>query len=110
MEARKSLEKEGLLFNLGLNVSPGAKTRAKPGLIELPEAQVLAYSLRACLSGGATEVLLAGFDGFDAGDPRRAEEQKLLDEILELNFQTTIKAITPTQYSLPQSSVYGILR
>ena len=110
VEARKSLEKEGLLFNLGLNVSPRVKTRAKPGLIELPKAQVLAYSLLACLSGGATEVLLAGFDGFDAGDPRRAEEQKLLDEILELNFQTTIKAITPTQYSLPQSSVYGILR
>lgn len=104
-----TLLREDLLFNLGLTVSPAAKIAAEQGLIHLPKAQVLAYSLLACLSGGADEVMLAGFDGYGADDPRRAEEQKLLDEILGLDFQATVKAITPTQYSLQQSSVYGIL-
>ena len=109
-EKLASLLQEGSLHNLGLNVSPSAGIRAETGLIQLPKAQVLAYSLLACLSGGAADVMLAGFDGYSAGDARRAEEQSLLDGILALGFSGTVSAITPTKYSLPTSSIYGILR
>ena len=109
-EKLASLVQEGSLHNLGLNVSPSAGIRAETGLVQLPKAQVLAYSLLACLSGGAAEVMLAGFDGYSAGDARRAEEQSLLDGILALDFPGTVSAITPTKYSLPTSSIYGILR
>lgn len=101
---------KGSLHNLGLSVSPSTGIRAETGLIQLPKAQVLAYSLLACLSGGAAEVMLAGFDGYSAGDARRAEEQSLLDGILAMDFPGTVSAITPTKYSLPTSSIYGILR
>lgn len=107
---RNSLVEAESFLNLGLKVSPATKTCAEPGLIGLPKAQVLAYSLLACLSGGATEVMLAGFDGYGAGDPRLADEQRLLDEIFELYSQAKVSAITPTQYLLPKSSIYGILR
>ena len=70
---------------------------------------MLAYSLLACLSGGAAEVMMAGFDGYSAGDARLAEEQSLLDGILSLDFPGTVRAITPTKYSVPTSSIYGIL-
>lgn len=106
----QSLVEAELMLNLGLTVSPATKSFAEPGLIGLPKAQVLAYSLLACLSGGAAEVMLAGFDGYSAGDPRLAEEQRLLDEILGLYTQTKVSAITPTQYFLTKSSIYGILR
>ena len=92
-----------------ISVSPAAWISAETGLIHLPKAQVLAYSLLACLSGGAAEVMLAGFDGYNAGDARRGEEQSLLDGIQDLDFPGTLRAITPTQYSLPTSSIYGIL-
>jgi len=92
-----------------LSVSPSAGISAETGLIQLPKAQVLAYSLLACLSGGAAEVMLAGFDGYGAEDVRRAEEQDLIDGILTLEFPGTVRAITPTKYSLPMSSIYGIL-
>jgi 4-hydroxy 2-oxovalerate aldolase len=105
-----SLEKDGNLRNLGLNVSPTTQTGAQTGLIELPKAQVLAYSLLACLSGGASEVLLAGFDGYGSGDPRRDEEQALLNSILSLDYRGKMLSITPTKYSLPESSIYAILR
>ena len=108
-EERASLVRTGSLHNLGLSVSPAAWISAETGLIHLPKAQVLAYSLLACLSGGAAEVMLAGFDGYNAGDARRGEEQSLLDGIQDLDFPGTLRAITPTQYSLPTSSIYGIL-
>ena len=108
-EGLASLLHNGLLQNLGLSVSPSAGICAETGLIQLPKAQVLAYSLLACLSGGAAEVMLAGFDGYSAEDARRAEEQNLLDGILALEFPGTVRAITPTKYSLPMSSIYGIL-
>jgi 4-hydroxy 2-oxovalerate aldolase len=108
-EELASLLHKGLLHNLGLSVSPSAGISAETGLIQLPKAQVLAYSLLACLSGGAAEVMLAGFDGYSAEDVRRAEEQSLLDGILALEFPGTVRAITPTKYSLPMSSIYGIL-
>jgi len=101
--------RKGTFHNLGLRVAPSVEVRAQQGLIELPKAQVLAYGLLACLSGGATEVMLAGFDGFGAEDPRRADEQNLLDAILGLNFRGKVAAITPTKHSLPLSSIYGIL-
>ena len=108
-EELESLLQEGLLHNLGLSVSPSAGISAENGLIQLPKAQVLAYSLLACLSGGAAEVMMAGFDGYSAGDARLAEEQSLLDGILSLDFPGTVRAITPTKYSVPTSSIYGIL-
>lgn len=108
-ELRWLLEK-GSLYNLGLSVSPTSSIRAEAGHIALPKAQVLAFSLLACLSGGATEVMMAGFDGYGADDARRPEEQSLLDGILALGFSGAVYAITPTRYSLPTSSIYGILR
>lgn len=108
-EELASLLQKGSLHNLGLSVSPSAEISAETGLIQLPKAQVLAFSLLACLSGGAAEVMLAGFDGYSAGDARRTEEQSLLDRILALDFPGTVSSITPTQYSLPTSSIYGIL-
>ena len=70
---------------------------------------MLAYSLLACLSGGAEVVYLAGFDGYAEGDPRRIIEQNLLDPILRLGYPGTFEAITPTSFNVAQSSVHGML-
>lgn len=109
-DTQNALARNGSLLNLGLKVSPSSMMHAEAGLIVLPKAQVLAFSLLACLSGGASEVMLAGFDGYGPVDSRRAEEQRLINDVLGLKFEGKVSAITPTQYTLPMSSVYGILR
>ena len=106
--ARARLTDSGLLRDLGLEAKE-AGVAAIAGLISIPEPQVLAYSLLACLSGGAEVVYLAGFDGYAEGDPRRIIEQNLLDHILRLGYPGTLEAITPTSFNVAQSSVHGMI-
>jgi len=102
------LNSKGLLRDLGVEISPEG-LQASPGLITLAEPQLLAFSLLAALSGGAKTVYLAGFDGYGAEDPRRALEQKLLNEIREMYDEGKFFAITPTEFEIPQTSLYALL-
>ena len=106
--ARARLTDSGLLRDLGLEAKEDG-VAAVAGLVSIPAPQVLAYSLLACLSGGAEVVYLAGFDGYAEGDPRRIIEQNLLDHILRLGYPGTFEAITPTSFNVAQSSVHGML-
>jgi 4-hydroxy 2-oxovalerate aldolase len=106
---RRQLQDKGHLLDVGLSVTAGGVISASEGLVELPAPLVLAYSLLICLSGGATDVLLAGFDGYSGDDPRRFSEQQIIEGILALRFPAHVVAITPTRYDMPQSSVYGMV-
>lgn len=74
----------------------------------LPTSLVVAYALAIAASGDATRVLMAGFDGYGADDPRSREMQELIDL-----YQSTIGArdlvsVTPTRYSISTESIYGM--
>jgi 4-hydroxy 2-oxovalerate aldolase len=102
------LNSKGILRDLGVKIS-SEDLQASRGLITLAEPQLLAFSLLAALSGGAKTVYLAGFDGYGAEDPRRALEQKLLNEIREMYVEGKFLAITPTNFEIPQTSLYALL-
>lgn len=106
---RSQLQDKGHLLDVGLSLSAEGVISASEGLVELPAPLVLAYSLLICLSGGATDVLLAGFDGYSGDDPRMLSEQPIIEGILALRFPARVVAITPTRYNMPQSSVYGMM-
>jgi 4-hydroxy 2-oxovalerate aldolase len=108
-KTKNVLMSEGKLLDIGLTIDKGPP-RAEPGLIGLSQPLVLPFALLVALSGGAREVMLAGFDGYPESDPRRKIEQTMIDKILEMGSAPKIRAVTPTEFDLPQSSIYGLMQ
>jgi 4-hydroxy 2-oxovalerate aldolase len=73
-----------------------------------PTSLVIAYALAIATSGDATRILLAGFDGYSADDPRSQEMNYLLSEYQGQERALPLLAITPTRYSLPSASIYAL--
>lgn len=75
----------------------------------LPSSLVMAYALAITSSGKAKNVLLAGFDGYAAGDPRNQETNNIFKTFMKSKDSAKITAITPTCYDIPSQSIYGRL-
>lgn len=69
----------------------------------LPRPFAALYALGMAASGGARRVLLAGFDGYGAGDVRQVEMAELLTRFQEAPGAPPLLAVTPTSYPLPQT-------
>jgi 4-hydroxy 2-oxovalerate aldolase len=54
----------------------------------------------------ARVIFLVGFDGYSHDDFRQTEMNEVLSNYKNLPEQIPIKAITPTNYPIPQGSVY----
>lgn len=98
-------EKEVLDF--GLNVQVGSFEFSDTHCI-LPTSLVAGYALAAISSGKAKQVLMAGFDGYGADDPRSQEMNLLLELYQSAVGAVPIVAITPTRYSLNCETVYAL--
>lgn len=72
----------------------------------LPAPMVAAYALAIASSGKASRVLMAGFDGYGAGDPRSEQMQNILDRYESTLGACPILSITPTRYKMPLTSLY----
>lgn len=72
-----------------------------------PASLVLAYSLAVATSGDASRILMAGFDGYPAGDPRHDETESILDIYQSHPQAIEILAITPTRHRIPAVSIYA---
>ncbi|MBN8240471.1 aldolase catalytic domain-containing protein [Marinobacter nauticus] len=73
-----------------------------------PTSLVIAYALSVATSGNASRILMAGFDGFGADDPRTAEMHSLLAMYQQHPQALPLLAVTPTRYSVPVRSIYGM--
>tara|TARA_R110000851_G_scaffold135045_1_gene270436 strand:- start:23974 stop:25587 length:1614 start_codon:yes stop_codon:yes gene_type:complete len=73
----------------------------------LPTSLVVGYALAVATSGHANRILMAGFDGYGADDPRSREMQQLLDQYQAAEGALQMTAITSTRYGLDCESVYG---
>ncbi|WP_416140898.1 aldolase catalytic domain-containing protein [Halomonas sp. HK25] len=74
----------------------------------LPTSLVVGYALAVATSGEAQRVLLSGFDGYGAGDPRSQEMHQLLEQYQAAEGALPMTAITPTRYGLHSESVYAL--
>jgi 4-hydroxy 2-oxovalerate aldolase len=86
-----------------------------PGVFEfhsnycvIPNSLVLSYSLAIATSGKASKIVLAGFDGYGADDPRRKEIDEVFRLYLECPDSVSLVSITPTRYEIPVISAYGL--
>ena len=73
----------------------------------LPNSLVVSYALAIATSGDARRILVAGFDGYGADDPRTKEMQSVL-ALFKAAIGRDVISITATEYSMPSLSVYGI--
>lgn len=105
-DVKESLKGKKVL-DFGLTVDRG-KFAFERFSCTLPSSLVVAYALAIAASGNASRVLMAGFDGYGADDPRSREMQELIDLYQSTPGARSLLSVTPTRYSIPTQSIYGM--
>jgi 4-hydroxy 2-oxovalerate aldolase len=73
-----------------------------------PTSLVLSYALAITAAGKARRVLLAGFDGYPAGDPRNDETAEIFKTFQEFS-ELELLSVTQSKHVVNSASIYGIL-
>ena len=94
------------LLDFGFTVRPGTLSIRDTGCA-IPSRKVAPYALALAAAAGARRVFLAGFDGFEASDPRQQEMNELFDLFRRTFPGIEVIALTPTRFNVTQSSVYA---
>ena len=98
--------KELLDFGLGVEIG---QFEFQDTYCIAPTSLVLAYALAVATSGNAAQILMAGFDGYQPGDPRNDEVEHMLSTFATSGISLKLISITPTSYkNLPRQSLYGM--
>ncbi len=95
------------VLDFGLAVRPDTFEFSEQHCV-LPTSLTVAYALAVAASGGATRILLAGFDGYSADDPRNLEVDHLLAGFSATDGAPEVLAITPSRYDVAAGSVYAL--
>ena len=93
------------ILDYGLKIEDSAFRIGPKGCI-LHWPLPFAYALSVITIAKAREIFLVGFDGYSNEDFRQVEMNEVLSNYNELKEHVPIKAITPTNYNIPQGSVY----
>lgn len=95
------------LLDFGLGVDEG-RFEFHDTYCIAPNSLVLGYALAVATSGRAARILMAGFDGYPAGDPRNEEIEAMLQALEEAGASAPRISITSTRYkNLMSQSIYG---
>lgn len=95
------------LFDFGLEIKAGC-FEFSDKYAAIPSSLVIAYALAVATSGNAKQILLAGFDGYAADDPRTTELQQLFDIYRSSQGSKNLISVTPTRYSITVRSIYAM--
>lgn len=105
-ELRKKLSKVQVL-DYGMSIKDGHYEFSDKGCI-IPNRLVFGYVISLIHSAKAKRILLAGFDGYGKNDPRQEEMEKMIELYKRCENSLELTAITPSSYSVEQSSVYNL--
>jgi 4-hydroxy 2-oxovalerate aldolase len=94
------------LLDFGISIQEGTFS-FESNFCVLPNSLVFSYALAIAASGNASRILLAGFDGYGADDPRTSEVNNLLSNFTQVPNTPPVISITPTEYKISTSSVYA---
>lgn len=95
------------LLDFGIRVEPN-QFEFMDDHCTVPSPLVLAYALAVVNSGQAKKVYLVGFDGYESDDTRRNEVDDVFSAYHNNINAIPITSITPTRYSIPVQSIYGL--
>ena len=90
--------KKNKLLNFDLQVMPG-EFKFKKDLVICPNSLVASYALAIAASGNASNIVLAGFNGYDLDDSRHLD-MELTFSIFNSKSKIQISSITPTKYKI----------
>lgn len=105
-EESRAVWQHWTLLDYGINIKPG-QFKAHDNGAELPAALSAIYGLALCNAAGASQVLLAGFDGYQHGDPRHNQMEEVLSLYKQVDNSIPLLAITPTTLSVREVSPYA---
>ena len=105
-ELRKKLSKVQVL-DYGMSIKDGHYEFSDKGCI-IPNRLVFGYVISLIHSAKAKRIFLAGFDGYGKNDPRQEEMEKMIELYKRCENSLELTAITPSSYSVEQSSVYNL--
>lgn len=74
----------------------------------VPAPLAMCYALAIAGSAQASRILLAGIDGYAAGDPRNAEMDDLLELFQSVSDAPPVLAVTKTIYNVPAGTIYAL--
>ena len=74
----------------------------------IPNTLAISYALGISNSGKAKKIYIAGFDGYEADDPKRKEMDDLFSLYQSLKKKSELVSITPTKYKVKSISVYAL--
>jgi 4-hydroxy 2-oxovalerate aldolase len=94
------------LLDYGLAIAEGRFEIGHRGCV-LPAALAAPYALAFATAAGARRILLAGFDGYGAQDPRQAEMVQVFEAYQQLPNKVPVIALTPSTYPVNQSSIFA---
>ncbi|MSR76818.1 MAG: aldolase [Candidatus Omnitrophica bacterium] len=94
------------VFDYGMGTSENTFLAEENDCV-IPLMLVAAYVFALGISSGASRILLAGFDGYDYQDPRHKEMEHILNLYKKIPLAPSIISVTPTTYSVTQSSIYS---
>ena len=94
------------IFDYGMEIDKNRFESSETSCV-VPNDLAIAYALAVCKTAGAKRVLLAGFDGYEASDPKQDEMIGLL-QLCKRNMESIpLVAVTPSSYPIEQSSIYS---
>jgi 4-hydroxy 2-oxovalerate aldolase len=96
--------KEVLDFGLGV---ASEEFQFFPSHCIAPNSLVIGYALAIAASGNSAQVILAGFDGYEAGDTRNDEMNQLMQSFIRFS-DMNLFSVTPTMYEVEQRSIYAL--
>ena len=105
-ELRKKLSKVQVL-DYGMSIKDGHYEFGEEGCT-IPNRLVFGYVISLIHSAKAKRIFLAGFDGYGKNDPRQEEMEKMIELYKRCENSLELTAITPSSYSVEQSSVYNL--
>ena len=104
----KQKVKQGKLLDFGIAIDVNGFT-FNASNCTVPNLLVLSYVLAIATSGKAKQILLAGFDGYGADDPRHKEVDNVFNLYQKTKDSVDFFSITETRYEIPIKSIYGMI-
>lgn len=104
-QVRKKLEPVQIL-DYGLTVESERFSAEETGCV-IPRRFAAAYVMALANAAGASRILLAGFDGYTPNDPLQQEMEHIFKCYHDMPGAIPLLSVTPTTYSIQQSSVFA---
>jgi len=97
------------ILDFGVSVEPDAYSFQRTWCAT-PSSLVIAYALAVLASGKASQVLMAGFDGYPGEDRRNQDTNALLKKYQETAGAAPLLCVSPSRYDIPSTSIYGLIQ